>query len=196
MFNVSVKDQAQTLANFLRSDRLFRAKNLTDTNLRKMLVGLAFELGRIEGTANDLLNNYDITTGTNLLSEWEQAIGIPDNCFTVVSTNTQRSKNILTKLSALGVSTKAGFEALAVTFGYTINIYAGADWPTFVADYPMLNKNFTLVVEMDVDLQPDEFAYYFPLTFGVFNYTNIIQCLFALLVPSNTTIVYNYITMP
>jgi len=135
----SADDQTQALANMLRNDRAWTAKNVSGTNLRNLLVGLALEIGRAEGTLDEIDYNYDIEQTEKLLSEWESALGIPDECFFVATEDEeQRRKNILTKLTALGVSTKAGFEALALTFGYTVVVSPGADALTFPFTFPLI----------------------------------------------------------
>ena len=129
--------ETQTLANFLRSDKMFRQKNIKDSKLRKMLTGLALEFERVDGKFNDILEGYDVSKSSALLEEWESAMGIPDSCFFTEGVSVeQRMKNVITKLTALGVSTKEGFEALALTFGLTVEVWPGADVFTFPLPFP------------------------------------------------------------
>lgn len=194
----TVKSQTQTLGDFLRSDRLFAAKNIDDSKLRKLLVGLAYEIGRAEGTIQLSSDEYDIPDTTHLIEEWEAALGIPDECINLDTTLSQRRLNVLTKLTAMGVSTKAGFEALALTFGYTVTVTPGQDALTFPFTFPFIlgdsNPKWTMVVNMPLATKPAGFDFTFPITFDDDgSLTNIIICLFNKLAPSFIKVMYNYV---
>jgi len=182
---IKAKNQTQTLADFLRDDPLFYKKNITDSKLRKLLTGLALEFGRLEQELKDVYDGYDISSSEILLTEWESAMGIPDDCFiTYGISTTQRAKNVLTKLTALGVSTKSGFEALAATFGYTATVEAGTDVGL---------SRWTMKITLPDSARPLGFVYSFPLSFGTGDQGNIVECLFSLLKPSNVKLVFSYI---
>jgi uncharacterized protein YmfQ (DUF2313 family) len=79
----TIVDQVQAIANNLPNDKLFFAKNIEGSNLRKLLYGLAYEVWRMENRVTDIAEQYDITKTIDLLTRWESALGIPDSCFDI-----------------------------------------------------------------------------------------------------------------
>lgn len=194
--NFKTKNITQSLANFLRSDKFFSAKNVTDSKLRKLLIGLALEIGRAEGKFQEISDEYDITKTSLLLEQWESALGIPDECFPVSSTNDQRRKNIQLKLTALGVSTKEGFEALAETLGFSVEVLPGNDALTFPYTFPFImtdvNSKWIMVVNAPASQATSTFPYIFPFNFGI-DSTQILQCLFSKLAPAPVQVLFNFV---
>ena len=78
---LSVDEQADTLARLLPDGPLFDAKWRDQTTMRKLLLGLAGEFARLDGTMADILAEYDPRTTNLFLEEWERAVAIPDHCF-------------------------------------------------------------------------------------------------------------------
>lgn len=194
--NIKNSDETQATINYQRSDKFFRAKNIIGTNLRKLFTGLAIEVARAEGKLQEISDQYDPTTTTQLLSEWEKAIGIPDDCIPLKTDPDDRRNNILLKLTALGVSTKEGFEALGAQLGFTIVVKPGKDALTFPYAFPfiMVNENarWVMYVEGSAAIASSGFTYTFPFAFGD-DGTLILRQLFEKLVPATCSVVFNFI---
>lgn len=115
------KDEViDSLAAYLPGGELFASAYIPGTNFNALLAGLSGELLRAENFMF-LYNSQFIPDDTTVfIEEWEAAVGIPDDCFTINEddTNEERRLNILVKLASLGVQTTADFENLATILGF------------------------------------------------------------------------------
>lgn len=193
----TTEQRAKTLADYLPNGELFRAKNEEDSSLRNLLLGLAIEIGRTEEKMNEITREYDPRFTQLLIEEWESALGIPDDCFPGNGTLEERRDHVVIKLG-LAVSTEESFEALAAEFGYTVDVVGGAYHGAFPMVFPIVffpsgkDARFTLIVDLDEDLNPSLFDLTFPFTFGP-KQSNIIECLFKKLKPANVDLLFRYI---
>lgn len=91
-----------------------------DTPLNKLLLGLAQELARIDTRGHDLLREADPRTTYEMLSDWETAAGLPEECwlnFATDLTETRRTALLMRVLQEGGQS-KAYFLKIAAILGY------------------------------------------------------------------------------
>lgn len=192
-------EQAQSMANFLPNGRLWCAKNISTSKWRELLVGLGIELLKVERKMNEICTEHDINQTENLLTEWESALGIPDDCAALGSTIEERRTNVIAKLGSNGVSTEQDFIDLAAILGYTITISGGntiTSWPwTWPHVWVGSTKEgrFTMVVIFIGVNAPTTGAW--PWTWPhpwTDDPTDILRCLFEKLKPANTVIIYQY----
>lgn len=194
----SKEKHADSLADYLPGGRLFEAARLTDTNFRKLLVGLANELFRAEGYLKTVSNEYDINTTSLLIEEWEAALGIPDTCFSGQGEIADRRRDVLLKLASLGVQTVEDFELLGAIFGVSVTVHPGIE---FASVFPMVfpfiffdsikQARFTIIVDFTVEAA-SRFTLTFPFTFGSAG-INILECLFNKLKPANCDIIFRQV---
>lgn len=92
------------------------------SNLDKLLAGLSTWRGRLEVRAEDLLQESDPRTTSELLPDWEDAVGLPDECLPVPGSIAERRALILARLVGEGGGSRAFFESLARAIGYTVTI--------------------------------------------------------------------------
>jgi len=188
---------AQRLADYLPGGRLFQAKNVDGSNLRKLLRGIATELFTADGYLRDFQEDITPSVTTYFINEWESALGIPDSCFTGAGTLTERRRDIVIKLAALGVQTAADFEALGDLFGVTVTVRAASTFSVFPLIFPVLlfdtekEARFTIVVDFTVDAA-SQFTLTFPFTFGD-ETIGTLECLFRRLKPANCDIIFRQV---
>lgn len=72
-----------------------------------------------------LHERIDYRTSTELLSEWETSVGLPDKCLPRGSTDAARREWISFRLNKTRWNTLADWEALAALFGVTVKITPG-----------------------------------------------------------------------
>lgn len=194
----SIEEHADLIANCLPNDRLWDAKKINETNLRKLLKGNAYSLQYIENKIVSLFDEYDPRTAEALISEWEHALGIPDGCIKVADNLSDRRNNVILKLTALGVQTKDDFIALGSRLGYTVEIISGYDFFTFPYTFPMIftdsyqSARFSMIIRLSALLKPNRFDFTFPIIFGD-SYTNMLECVFKHLIPSNVRAYFLYV---
>lgn len=186
--------QSAVLAQYLRDDDLHQAKNRDDSNLRKVLLGLASELIRLRDSVNNLCEQYDPRVTEEFIDEWERTVGIPDDCIGNSGTLEERRNNVLLKIAGINITTAKQFENLAASFGFTVTVKSGVDVSTFPLAFPFVllsaaEAPFTIIVEYDASLETESFPLTFPFTFTA-SAIDILECLFDKLKPANTQIVF------
>ncbi|MCP3916135.1 MAG: YmfQ family protein [bacterium] len=90
--------------------------------LTRFLLGLAFELARVDGRAQSLLLEADPRTTRELLTDWERALGLPDPCTGQPETLQERRAAIVTRLTESGGLSRAFFIGLAAALGFEVSI--------------------------------------------------------------------------
>lgn len=188
--------QADILAQYLRDDPLHEAKSKDGSTLRKILIGLASEWLNFRNKINEVSNEYDPTTTTKLIEEWEGFVGIPDTCIPIASTIEQRRLNILLKLAGINATTEKQFKNIASILGYNIQVSNGVDASTFPLTLPFLliseaSAPFTIVITLPASLQPAGFPLTLPFTLTA-QQPEILNCLFNKLKPANTQLFFRY----
>lgn len=188
-------DHAQTLANYLPSGRAFGAKNVASSVTRALLLGLSGELVRSDALIAEFRDEILPDTTTLLIEEWESAVGIPDDCFSVASTIEARRLNVVAKLASLGAQTAADFVAILALYGIVGEVIAGSvhgvfpmDFPIFFFATPAIARH-TIIVNLPGGLVPG-FPYTFPVVFGS-EEQNLVECLFNQLKPANVDVVFD-----
>lgn len=188
--------QADILAQYLRDDNLHEAKNRDGSTLRKILIGLASEWLNFRSKINEVSNEYNPKTTTKLIEEWEEFVGIPDDCIPVASTIEQRRLNVLLKLAGINATTEKQFKNIASILGYNIEVSNGVSTSTFPLTLPFLliseaSAPFTIVITLPSSIQPNGFALTFPFTLTS-QQPAILDCLFNKLKPANTQLFFRY----
>lgn len=188
--------QADILAQYLRDDALHEAKNKEGSTLRKVLLGLASEWLNFRSKINEVSNEYNPQTTTQLIEEWEAFVGIPDDCIPVASTIEQRRLNVLLKLAGINATTEKQFKNVASILGYNIQVSNGVATSTFPLTLPFLliseaSAPYTIVVTLPSSIQPNGFALTFPFTLTS-QQPAILDCLFNKLKPANTQLFFRY----
>lgn len=197
MINFLTKNSGKALAGMMRNDKIFASKNLLEKKLRKLLEGFAIEIAREEGLIQLIWDEYDINTTTDLITEWESAVGIPDDCFDISGTIQERRENVLTKLTSLGVSTKQQFIDLGANLGFVVDVKPGVDSMSFPYIFPVAlsstNPRWTMLVEITVPGGADVFPYAFPFVLSEGERVILLKCVFQKLVPSMVNVVFSII---
>jgi len=190
----TIEQQAQTIANYLPSGRAFGAKNVPGTIIRMLLRGLSGEMI----TADDLLALFRkeiIPEDTIMfLSEWEDALGIPDDCFSGIGDIADRQLKLLLKLSWMHLQTEQDFIDLAAELGLAITIESGAIHGAFPYTFPIVfytdanEAHHTIIIHYTI---PDAltFPYTFPIVFTTPVLT-LLACLFNKLKPANCQVIF------
>lgn len=116
----SVVQYASILKNLLPSGRAWN--KYSDSIFNNFLMGLAEEMLRADQSFEKLITESDPRTATDMLQEWENLVGIPDECQDVSSSIGQRRLDITRKYTARGGQNADYFKKLAADFGYDVTI--------------------------------------------------------------------------
>lgn len=198
MIKHNIEDHADALADYMPNGRLFEAKKIGDSNYRQLLRGIGGELFTAEGYLISLDQEYLPDQTVLFIEEWESALGIPDDCFAISESISERRRDILIKLASLGVQTAKDFESLGDIFGISVTVQSGADvGSTFPVTFPFIffdrasDSRFTIVVDFLVEAA-SKFPLTFPFTFGSGEIA-ILECLFSKLKPTNCELIFRQV---
>ena len=191
------KEQAQLLANYLPSGKFWEAKNIPESDLRKLLNAFGKEYVNIEETLNWLKRETNVLTCYDLLSYWEKTYGIPDDngIFNIQNkTIEERRFNIKIKEQMDGADKTEDWERIAELFGFKCTVYPAIEVCTFPFKFPILfvdNPRYVIVVDVYNVYPPSEFNLIFPVIFGE-NTISLLKKVFNIIKPADCSIVYNY----
>lgn len=181
------EQHAQALADYLPNGPLFEAKNINDSNFRQLLRGLAGELFTAQGYLVTLENEYFPDLTSLFISEWERALGIPDDCFKATGTLNERRRDVLVKLSALGVQTAADFVQLGVVYGIALTVTPLSDEDPLPAGISAAEARYISVVT-GPNLVGNAPPYDVPFDLSVGEI--VLRCLFDKQHPANCDMIY------
>lgn len=118
---MSPTSYAAQLAALLPPGRLWRSLLATPL-IQALLLALADGLARFDQALTALGIESDPRTASELLPEWEQATGLPDQCLVDGGSTEQRRAAVVARLIATGGASEAYFVGLAATYGYEISV--------------------------------------------------------------------------
>lgn len=192
IFNKSKEAHTNSLAAYMPDGQMFAAKSIHSSNFRALLRGFAGELFTAQGYLVSLDQELIPDNTVLFLSEWEKALGIPDDCFKGTGDNNERRRDILVKLASLGVQTNEDFVQLAAVFGVDVTISPLSEEILPPYDVPfnpsaLPDARFILVVEGD-NLVTGFPPYNVP--FNLESGESILECLFKKLDPANCRVIF------
>lgn len=193
-------NQALMLAKHLPVGRVWSAGFNPDSNLGKLIKGLAIEFYRLEVLTQKISAEFDINQTNELLLEWEKSVGIPDDCFSTNTSLEQRRLQVLEKFSNFGGVQKAeDFERVAAVFGYTVTVIPASttvSYPLFPLTFPLsFNESMTMVRHTVYIQYTGPMAEFFPLEFPIpfqIPIEPFLSCIFDKLAPANVKIIFQY----
>lgn len=191
------QEHALTLADYLPGGEVFSAKIESEKNLFLLLLGFASQYRLIEERLELTFQQYDIKTTEDFLTEWESALGIPDDCFKATGSFEERIRDVNVKFLADTIVTDQDFIDLAALYGISVTIKNGTDnlitfpltFPTEFSDF--LTAKFTMIVQFSDQLS-EEFPFVFPITFGT-EAIEVLKCLFRKLAPANVDVIFEQV---
>ena len=92
------------------------------TVLRELLTALAQELARVANRIYDLVIEQNTLTTSEMLTDHETDLGIPDECIDLEDTTEERRRYANAKLTSVGGQSKIAFIELADSLGYDVTI--------------------------------------------------------------------------
>lgn len=171
-----------------------------DSVWRKLFAGIAQELLRIQGRSCDLIKESFPLLADEMLTEWEQDLGLPDSCSPNVNTDLNSRRNqVLRKLSMQGGQSIAYYTKVAKSLGFDIRITENFGNPFIVGvgrvgeSLDNISSYYWTVTAIDFELS--EFRVGLntvgqPLRFwGDLE----LECLLNQIKPAHTAIIFEYI---
>lgn len=197
---LSIDEHRNALASNLPTGRIWRNKNVPGSNLYRLLEGFAPTFLSMDEVIQAFVSEAIPFTTVVYLEEWEEALGIPDDCIRIAPTVAQRQKNIGIKLLLMrGVQTRVDFRVIAEAYGFfDYKFHSGIEhMPTGEGGYelyvPVLSiaggdfanvqdARYTLVVVEGVN-SVITFPWEFPLQFSAEGQAEL-RCIINKIVPA------------
>lgn len=115
----------------------------SDSFQGQLLAAWAEELARVDGRVGDLIDEAFPGTVTELIDEWEADFGLPEPCDTRTDLDlATRRARLLWKYTYRADHTVTGWQALAASYGATIELYSY--YPSYagrmVAGRPLIGR--------------------------------------------------------
>lgn len=208
---LTINQHVTALAANLKLGKVWRAKGVKGSNLHSLLRGFAPTFRSMDAAIQEFIGQSIPTTTTANLAEWENALGLPDDCLPIALTVAGRQRNIDIKLSVLGgIVTAAEFVALAARFDLVVSVASGIEHVSiaqggYELQLPAIaigvaEGDFADVAEARMTMVVKEtlpesatFDYDFPILFSSAAQIEM-RCLFTELKPANVAI--RFVTAP
>jgi len=195
----SQDEYALSFAKYLPNGELWISKNIPESNLYKLLFGLAYILIDVDIKINELKTEFYPVNTEKFIEEWEELLGIPDGCLKNDGNLEERKINIIGALGALGAVTKQDFINIAVVMGFEIKIEHMTDvsawswtWPHMWGGTPKQNRFIMIVTFLNL---PSVAASLWPWIWQHLwgdDVSLILRCIFNRIKPAHTEFVYRY----
>ena len=187
-----IEEAARQLASHLPDGRAWAGKNLDGTNMRALVKGCAAAFMEIQGQIETLAREFDVRLTDQLLPDWEESCGLPEECIGPLASLEERRKSVILRLRKIPFVTKADYEQLAFDLtGLSITVTPGAEVELFPLPFPIHlasgNSYFKLYVTFNEVVAG--FPYSFPFNF-VSTSDNIVRCVLEQIAPANVLIIF------
>ena len=189
--------QTNVLAAFLPNDRLFEAKHVPDTVLRTILRIICREFYRSCLYIENIIDNFLPSKTSLFIRNWENSVGIPDDCFDGRGDLETRRLHILCKLIYMNATTLEDFVSIAEKLGYRIEVIPGGASGNFPYTFPMVFyesvkiAKFTMFVKV-YGIKPNFFPLSFPIVFKTVR-ADLLECVLNKIKPANVNLIVEYI---
>jgi uncharacterized protein YmfQ (DUF2313 family) len=119
------------------------------SGLSSFLLAISDELARIDARADQLVAEWDPSTATEMLSDWERVLGLPVEGTVLPADNVSRQIAVARAYVARGGQTEAYFIALADAAGFEVSIsdIAVHVWQMSV-NLSLIRVSYTLVTSI------------------------------------------------
>lgn len=188
----SQEEATRQLASTIPDGRAWQAKSLPGTNMYAVVSACAAEFREIQIQIETLAREFDINLSEQLLPDWEESCGLPEECIGQMASLQDRRNAVILRLRKIPFVTKNDYENLAFQLtGLNVTVTPGAEIELFPLDFPIHfssgNSYFKLYVTFNDAI--GGFPYLFPFNF-VSTGDNIIRCVFEQIAPANVLIIF------
>ena len=195
IFKTPTQDGTTTqLAEHLPQGKAWEAKGVDGTNLRALVSGCAKPFNTTQKNIEVLCNEFNINTTTLLIDEWEESVGLPDDCLGPTSNLQLRRDAVIQRLRRTPFVTLQEMQDYVDELfpGAGIILFTGVEYYTFEYDFEMIflgeiDEKFVIVAELPV--QDPKFEYEFEYQFtGAADQTKL-RCILERVLPANVLLI-------
>lgn len=188
---------ADQLTDHMPDGKVWQAKAINDTNLRGLVVSTAYPFNLVQAKIEEFICEFDIRTTTKFIDEWEESVGLPDDCFGAdTDTDIQSRRNaVIERYKKEAIVTLAEMQAYVdAIFGVgEVTLYNGTEYYSFEREFQgsfLGNTNEKFIIVAEVLTQGNLFERNFEDTFTGALDTVKINCVLRRVVPANVLILF------
>jgi len=194
----SISEYLQLLLNLLPRGKAWSRQ--PDGGFYNLMYGHAAELNRVDLRTEELQREIDTRYTSELLTDHETDLGLPDDCITEVQSLLQRVTNVHVKFIEEGGLHAQSYIDMASDLGYEITITETTPaWAGIaVAGDPCGGQGNIFTVGINVTLSPDDWVYFTSggsqcgdLLVAVAD-TSTLQCILTKFRPAHITLYWTY----
>ncbi|MBS1017251.1 DUF2313 domain-containing protein [Acetobacter persici] len=109
-----------------------------DSNLYRMMYSLSGQIKQVDDTALDLAIDWQPGNTTNFLPEWQESLGLPDQCVTTSSPFEDQRNQVVARLTFSGSATAKFIQSYAESLGYEVEV---KEWGQMICDVQACGTN-------------------------------------------------------
>ena len=185
-------------AKYLPDGKAWVNKFVETSNLFKLLKGTSIEFGRLEQLLDTYINSFDIRNSTELLEQWEGALGLPNDWLPLSNSIEDRQRAVIAMLAADGTQTAQDIVDVIAILGFDVTITTGYAASVFPVDFPWVfagdetDAKFTIVVNFEPGItDSNPFPIPFPYPFGG-SKVNKMRSFIEYLAPANVQVIFAF----
>lgn len=196
--NQTPTGQARMLARHYPTGRVWANVFKASSNMGKVVLALAQTWLRTETFAARVMTELDINKTEELLSRWEESVGIPDAMFQNTGSLELRRLQVLQRLIDFGgAQTLQDFIDIAELFGFTgVRIIVSGSGRVFPLSFPLaFSTGDGSAVKSTIYVTLPNSTYIFALPFPLlFSATSglVLEAIFRALIPANVAIEFTF----
>lgn len=123
---MNAQQYTEALKILLAPGKLWRDLTLIGQDIYLTLLAMAQEFERTDEQITQLPFENLPATASNLLSDWEVFVGLPDDCTPFLGSQSERRDNAMTRIVSEDILTEAELITQAAIMGYDIEIITDA----------------------------------------------------------------------
>ena len=190
----TLEEAALILADHMPQGRAWGSKSIPGSGIHGLVKGLVTDFLEVLQKIYELSIEFDINQSVHLLDDWEESMGIPNECIYDLVTLQERRDNILGQFSQLPVVNVDDFETLGSQLtGLSVTVEPGLVYDhIFSLKFPVTfdHDGLRFVMYVTFGSEIETFPYTFPFTFISSERFDIVKCVFERVKPANVLIVY------
>lgn len=194
----TLSETAGQLAASLPQGRAWEAKGVEGSNMRALINSTAVPHNMVQQLIQLMDEQFRISGTYDLLEEWEDSVGIPDECLAASDTIALRRQAVIDRLRKIPLVTLEDIQDYvnALYPDVTMVLIPGKEYYTFEygLELPLLGdvcEKFILVVQIPVSGESFEYDFEVPLIGGPD--TDKIRCLLEKIVPAEVYVIIEYV---
>ncbi|MCP4088198.1 MAG: DUF2313 domain-containing protein [Gammaproteobacteria bacterium] len=198
IFNAQSLDEAtDTLGYHMPQGRAW-AIGKEDSNIRNLLGACARGFLTVEELIEELAREFDISQTYDLIEEWEESVGIPNECILSIGDIQNRREEVIRRLRKVPIVTLEDMQSYVDELfpDDGIVLYNGTEYFSYeyVYEYTYLgdiNERFIIVAEVPFE---NEFEYTYEYTYTGGPDTELLRCVLEKVIPANVVLHIEFIT--